>query len=188
MDPLGNAVVVGRQLDGDTHLTLRALTCPAGSDLWSPSQLVSAAGTEAGYPAITTDGSGLATLAWANITTGSTGIHVTTAQIPANVWAAPVVISLPGVTPGYPAVGTNRAGRAAATWTTSSAGGTMTIQAAIRPGPSSPWGTPVTLSSSPTGVSNALPLVDNAGRVVAVWNETPPGWVGQTTKTSTYLP
>lgn len=188
MDPKGNAVVVGRQLDNDTNLTLGALTSAAGSETWSTLQLVTATGTQAGYPALAVDGAGLATLVWADFTSGSNGVFVATAPIPANAWTAPILISQPGVVTGYPAVGTNRAGIAAVTWPTSNTSGSMSIQATIRPGRSLPWGSPVTLSTSSTGVSNALPWVDKGGRVLAVWNETPPGFVGQTTKTSTYLP
>jgi hypothetical protein len=184
MDPRGNAVVAGRRLDNDTNFTLGALASSADSNNWSALQLVTTAGTQAGYPSVAADGSGFATLVWA--TSGS--VFVANAQIPANVWTAPAMISSPGVLTGYPAVGTNRAGFAAVTWPTINDNGSMSLQATVRAGRMASWGTPVTLSTSPTGVSNALPRVDNADRVLAVWNETPPSFNGQTTKTSTYLP
>jgi hypothetical protein len=186
VDPRGNAVVVGRQLDNDINLTLGALTSTADSDSWSALQIVSAAGSLAGYPSVAVDGSGLATLVWADVTSGS--VLMATAQLPADAWTAPLMISQPGVTTGYPIVGTNRAGVAAVTWPTTSGTGAMSLQATIRPGRTAAWGTPVTLSTSPTGLSNSQPWVDNAGRALLVWNETPPGFIGQTTKTSTYLP
>jgi hypothetical protein len=139
-----------------------------------------------GYPSIAVDGSGFATLVWANVTSGS--VLMATAQLPANAWTVPLMISQPGVTTGYPIIGTNRAGVAAVTWPTTSGTGSMSLQAIIRPGRTAAWGTPVTLSTSPVGLSNSQPWVDNAGRVLLVWNETPPGFIGQTTKTSTYVP
>jgi hypothetical protein len=184
MDPRGNVVVAGRRLDNDTNFTLGALTLSADSNNWSALQLVTTAGTQAGYPSVAVDGSGFATLVWA--TSGS--VFVANAQIPANVWTAPAMISSPGVVTGYPAVGTNRAGFAAVTWPTINNNGSMSLQATVRPGRIASWGPPVSLSTSPAGVSNALPRVDNADRVLAVWNETPASFNGQTTKTSTYLP
>ena len=85
--PEGNAVVVGRQLDNDTNLTLGALTSPVDSDTWSALQIVSTAGSQAGYPSVAVDGSGFATLVWANVTSGS--VLMATAQLPADAWTAP---------------------------------------------------------------------------------------------------
>ncbi len=183
MDPTGNAVIVAQQLGANPARTESALTSPAGSDLWSAPQLISTAGTTASSPRVTVDGSGLATAAWADFTSGSGGIFVATGQIPANVWTPPVRISLPGVLAGDPEVDTNRAGNAAVTW--QRIGGSGAVEATVRPGSSSPWSTPVTLS-----IYGSLPLpwVDNAGRVLAVWNETPARFGQQATKTSTYLP
>ena len=186
MDQRGNAVVLGRQLDNDTNLTLGALTSPVDSETWSGLELVSFSGTQAGYPSVAVDGSGFATLVWADVTSGS--VLMATAQLPTNAWTAPLMISQPGVITGYPAIGTNRAGMAAVTWPTINGNGSMSLQAAIRSTRTAAWGTPVTLSTSRAGLSNAIPLVDNADRVFLVWNETPPGFIGQTTKTSTYLP
>lgn len=182
MDPIGNAVIVAEKLGDTPTLTQSALTSPTGSDLWSAPQLVSTAGTTASYARVTVDGSGLATAAWADFTSGIGGVFVATGQIPANVWTTPVRISLPGVLAGDPHLDTNRAGNAAVTWQT--IGGSGAVEASVRPGPSSPWGTPTTLSIDG---SPALPWVDDAGRVLAVWNETSAGF-GQATKTSTYLP
>ena len=184
MDPLGNAVVVGRQLDNDPNLTLGAVTSAVDSDTWSALQLVSAAGTQAGYPSVAVDGSGFATLVWA----GDSSVLMATVQLPTNTWTVPQMISEPGVTTGYPLIGTNRAGMAAVTWPVINVGGSVSLQVIIRPTRTASWGTPVTLSTSSAGLSNSLPWIDNAGRILLVWNETPPGFVGQTTKTSTYSP
>ena len=186
MDPRGNAVVVGRQLDNDTNLTLGAVTSPADTETWSTLQLVSAGGTQAGYPSVAVDASGLATLVWADVTSGS--VLMATDQLPANTWTVPLMISQPGVTTGYPLIGTNRAGMAAVTWPAINGDGSVSLQATIRPTQTDPWGTPVTLSTAANGLSNSLPWINNAGRVLLVWNETPPGFIGQTTKTSTYVP
>ena len=132
------------------------------------------------------DGSGFATLVWASGFPNS--VLMATAQVPANAWTAPLRISQPGVSTGYPAIGTNRAGVAVTTWPTINANGSMSLQATIRPGRMAAWGTPVTVSTSPAGLSNAHPWIDNVDRVLLVWNETPPSGIGQTTKTSTYLP
>jgi hypothetical protein len=186
IDPRGNAVVIGRQLDNDTNLTLGALTSPVDSNTWSNLQIVSVPGTQAGYPSVAVDGAGFATLVWADV--ASSSVLMATAQLPANTWTAPVMISQPGVSTGYPLIGTNRAGMATVTWPAINGNGSVSLQATIRPARMGSWGTPVTLSTSPTGLSNSLPWVDKAGRVLLVWNETPPNFVGQTTKTSTYLP
>ena len=186
MDPTGNAVVVGRQLDNDTNLTLGSVTSPVDSDTWTGLEIVTAAGTQAGYPSVAVDGSGFATLVWADVTAG--GVLMATAQLPANVWTAPLTISQPGVTTGYPLIGTNRAGIASVTWPAINGNGSTSLQATIRPTRTAAWGTPVTLSTSSAGLSNAVPWIDKSGRILLVWNETPPGFIGQTTKTSTYLP
>jgi hypothetical protein len=186
IDPRGNALVVGRQLDNDTYLTLGALTSPADDDTWSDLQIVSAAGTQAGYPSVAVDGSGLATLVWADLSPSS--VFVSTAELPANTWTTPVMISQPGTTTGYPLIGTNRAGMAVVTWPAINGNGSMSLQVTVRPTRPAAWGTPVTLSTSSAGLSNARPWVDKAGRALLVWNETPPNYVGQTTKTSTYRP
>ncbi len=186
MDPKGNAVAVGRQLDNDSNLTLGAVTSAVHSDTWSALQLVSAAGTQAGYPSVAVDGAGFATLVWADVSSGSA--LVTTASLPANSWTTPLMISQAGVTTGYPVVGTNRAGMAAVTWPAINGDGSVSLQVTLRPTRTAAWTTPVTLSTSSAGLSNGQPWVDKAGRVLLVWNETPPGFVGQTTKTSTYLP
>ena len=185
-DPRGNAVVIGRQLDNDTNLTLGALTSPLDSDTWSALQIVSAAGSQAGYPSVAVDGSGFATLVWADVTSGS--VLTATAQLPANAWTAPLMISQAGVVTGYPLIGTSRAGIAAVSWPTINANGSMSLQAVIRSTRTGTWGTPATLSTSSAGLSNATPWIDNTGRALLIWNETPPGFVGQTTKTSTYVP
>jgi hypothetical protein len=185
-DPTGNAVVVGRQLDNTTDLTLGGLTSPADSDSWSALQIITAAGANAGYPSVAVDGSGFATLVWADITSG--GTQMATAQLPGNSWTLPMEISEPGVATGYPLIGTNRAGIAAVTWPTVNVGGSASLQVTIRSGRGASWGTPTTLSTAANGLSNTLPWIDKAGRVLLVWNETPPGFVGQTAKTSTYLP
>jgi len=186
MDPTGNAVVAGRRLDNDTNFTLGALTSPADNDTWSALEIVSAAGIQAGYPSVAVDSSGFATLAWASGFPNS--VLMATAQVSANAWTAPLRISQPGVSTGYPAIGTNRAGVAVTTWPTINANGSMSLQATIRPGRMAAWGTPVTVSTSSAGLSNAHPWIDNVDRVLLVWNETPPSGIGQTTKTSTYLP
>ena len=186
MDPKENAVVIGRQLDNDPNLTLGAVTSAVGSDAWNAIQIVSGAGTQAGYPSLAVDGSGFATLVWANVTSG--GVLMATAQLPGNAWTAPLMISQAGVSTGYPLIGSNRAGIAAVTWPTINSNGSMSLQAAIRPTRTAAWGLPLTLSTSSAGLSNATPWVDKAGRVLLVWNETPAGFVGQTTKTSTYVP
>jgi hypothetical protein len=186
IDPKGNAVAVGRQLDNDPNLTLGAVTSAADSDTWSALQLVSAAGTQAGYPSVVADGAGFATLVWTDVTSGS--VLMATASLPANSWTAPLMISQPGVTTGYPFVGTNRAGMAAVTWPAINGDGSVSLQATLRATRSAAWTTPVTLSTSPTGLSNSLPWIDTVGRVLLVWNETPAGFVGQTTKTATYTP
>lgn len=186
MDPRGNAVVVGRQLDNDTNLTLGALTSPEDTDTWSALEILTAGGTQAGYPSVAADGSGFATLVWADVTSGS--VLMATAQLPANVWTAPLTISQPGVTTGYPLIGTNRTGIASVTWPAINGNGSTSLQVTIRPTRTAAWGTPVTLSTASAGLSNAVPWIDKSGRILLVWNETPPGFVGQTTKTSTYLP
>lgn len=186
MDPRGNALIVGRQLDNDTNLTLGALTSSADTDTWSALQPITTAGTQAGYPSVAVDRSGLATLVWADV--GPSGVLMATTQLPNNFWTAPTLISDPGVVTGYPLIGTNRAGVAAVSWPTVNTNGSTSLQATIRPGPTAAWGTPVTLSTAANGLSNGLPWIDDAGRVLLVWNETPPGFIGQTTKTSTYLP
>jgi hypothetical protein len=186
MDPKGNAVVVGRQLDNDSNLTLGSLTSPIDSDTWNGLKIVTAGGTQAGYPSVAVDGSGFATLVWADVASGS--VLMATAQLPANDWTAPLLISQPGVTTGYPLIGTNRAGMAAVTWPTTNGNGSMSLQATIRPTRTTGWGTPVTLSTSSAGLSNSVPWIDKSGRILLVWNETPPGFVGQSTKTSTYTP
>ena len=186
MDRRGNAVVVGRQLDNDTNLTLGALTSPADSETWSAFQLVSAAGTQAGYASIAVDASGFGTLVWTDVTSAS--VVTATAQLPTNAWTTPLMISQPGVITGYPAIGTNRDGVAAVTWPTINGNSSISLQVTIRPARTAMWGTPVTLSTSRAGLANANPLVDTAGRILLVWNETPPGFIGQTAKSSTYLP
>ena len=186
MDPRGNAVIVGRQLDNDTNLSLGALTSTADTDTWSVLQLITTAGIQAGYPSVAVDRSGLATLVWADV--GSSGVLTATTQLPNNVWTAPTLISEPGVVTGYPLVGTNRAGIAAVSWPTVNINGSASLQVTIRPGSTAAWGMPVTLSTAANGLSNGLTWIDDTGRVLLVWNETPPGWIGQTTKTSTYVP
>lgn len=186
MDPRGNAVIVGRQLDNDSFLTLGALTSPAGSNTWSGLQTISTAGTTAGYPAVAVDGAGLATVVWTDL--GSGGVLMTTARLPGNGWTAPLRISQPGLITGYPLINSNRAGIAAVTWPTINSNGSASLQVTIRPGRTATFGTPVTVSTSANGLSTNRPWIDNADRVLMVWNETPPGFVGQTTKTSTYMP
>lgn len=186
MDPQGNAVVAGRQLDNDPTLTLGAVTSAADTDTWSALQIISGAGTQVGYPSVTADGGGLATLVWQDITSSS--VLGATTTLPGNSWTAPLMISQPGIATGYPLVGTNRAGMAAVTWPAINGNGSVSHQVSLRPSRTAAWTTPETLSTSPAGLSNSLPWIDHAGRVLLVWNETPAGYVGQTTKTSTYLP
>ena len=130
IDPRGNAVVVGRRLDNDTNFTVGALTSSADTDTWSASEIVSAAGIQAGYPSVAVDGSGFATLVWASGYPNS--VLMATAQVSPNAWTAPLRISQPGVSTGYPAIGTNRAGVAVTTWPTINANGSMSLQATIR--------------------------------------------------------
>jgi hypothetical protein len=146
---------------------------------------VSEPGATVGYPDLTVDADGDATVAWASL--GVT--NVATTKAPANAWSPPITISPPGTVTGYPAIAGNRSGANVVTWAVFDppTGRYSLLQSTVRSAPTGSWQTVQTIAKA-MELSNGVVAVDRAGRAVAIWNETPRSWIGQITRTSTYLP
>jgi hypothetical protein len=184
LDANGDAVVVARQLSGDPVAVLQAVMQASGGG-WSAPVTVSEPGATVGYPDLTVDADGDATVTWASL--GVT--NVATAKAPANAWSPQITISPPGTITGYPAIAGNRSGANVVTWAVFDppTGRYSLLQATVRSAPTESWRVVQTIAKA-MELSNGVVAVDRAGRAVAIWNETPRNWIGQITRTSTYLP
>jgi PKD domain len=164
-----NALAVWTRFDG-AHWIVQAAYRSHSSGVWQLPVDISAAGQDASGPLVGFDSHGNAFASWARFDGTHTVAQVAFRPAASGIWQAPSDLSSTVSDASAPGIAFDRSGNAIALWA-ASAGGTSTVQTALRAAATGTWQPAVALSPPGVRAEGLRMASDSHGDVVAVWLE-----------------
>jgi hypothetical protein len=165
IDAAGNAVAVWTRFNGSDEI-VQAAVRPAGGD-WAEPDDLSAAGQDAGEPAVAIEAAGEAVAVW-HRSNGANLILQGAVRPAGGDWAEPDDLSAAGQNAAEPDVAVDQEGRAVAVWSRFN-GANHIIQGAVRPA-GGEWADPDDLSASGRNAFVPVVATNDAVGAVASWS------------------